>query len=226
GLLRAWGGTALQPHEWQQGLEMTTVAHARGLEHYLLRGSFDRLARLDLPAIIEMSAPSGQGTRFVLLLSMTGDHCRVLLDREYDIPSRVLNDNWLGRGHLFWRDFNQLGPRLSVGSVGDQVQRLHTLLSAMRALAVGEMPAAGQDIVFSQQTRNAVARFQQANELTPDGVVGPLTMIVLYNAFPTYTHPRLSEKGELPTTTEGAKKQDAVSEKTADMSAATGGEGS
>ena len=39
----------------------------------------------------------------------------------------------------------------------------------------------------------AVARFQKGKRLTPDGVVGPLTMILLYNAVPDYQHPRLSE---------------------------------
>lgn len=226
GLLRAWGGAALQPQEWQQGLEMTTIAQARGLEHYLLRGPFSRFARLDLPAIVEVFAPPGQGPRFVLLLKMNGDRCRVLVDREYDIPSGVLNEHWLGRGHLFWRDFKQLGPRLSVGSVGDQVQRLHTLLSALRAFTDSETPVAGQETVFSQHTRNAVVRLQQAHDLIPDGVVGPLTMILLYNALPTYTHPRLSDTGEPPPTTEGAKKQEGTAEKTAEMSTSAGGEGS
>ena len=52
--------------------------------------------------------------------------------------------------------------------------------------------------IFARQTEEAVARFQKIKRLTPDGVVGPLTLVLLYSALPGYPHPSLSAPGSPP----------------------------
>ena len=138
-----------------------------------------------------MIPPELQDTRFVLLLGLSREHCRIFLDYERELPLQVLSDNWFGKGYLLWKDFEELGTQLMVGSVGLNVQRLHRLLAIAPGLNGNSLPATGWETVFSRQTEAAVARFQRTKRLTPDGVVGPLTMILLYNTVPTYKHPRL-----------------------------------
>jgi len=48
-------------------------------------------------------------------------------------------------------------------------------------------------MTFDKKTEEAVAMFQRAKRLVPDGVVGPYTMIMLYNALPGYAHPHLRD---------------------------------
>ena len=60
-------------------------------------------------------------------------------------------------------------PTLRLGSRGDSVRELQTLL-ASRGFNPGPI-----DGIFGSQTQNAVILFQRANGLAADGVVGPIT---------------------------------------------------
>ena len=62
------------------------------------------------------------------------------------------------------------GPTLSIGSTGPDVRRLQIILVETKLLDVS-----GIDSNFGPKTRDAVQSFQQGNNLTPDGVVGPTT---------------------------------------------------
>jgi general secretion pathway protein A len=192
GLLRAWGVEGLQAGEWRNGaLDLNAIARTRRLEYLPVNGAFSLLSLLDLPVILELMEPARRETRFVLLVGIAGDRCRVLLDREREVPLQVLTEHWFGKAHLFWKDFENVGFLVTVGSVGQHVRRLHTLLSKAQGLNGGDTLTARPD-TFSRQTEEAVARFQKAKRLTPDGVVGPQTIVVLYNSLPGYPHPKLS----------------------------------
>jgi general secretion pathway protein A len=191
-LLHAWGVEGVRNNEWRRGsLDLGTIARARRLEYLPFNGSLNLAALLDLPIILELVLPEIQDTRFVLLLGLSRDRCRLFLDYERELPLQVLSDNWFGKGYLLWKDFEELGTQLTVGSVGLNVQRLHRLLAKTADLNGNGLPSSGWETVFSRQTEASVARFQRTKRLAPDGVVGPLTMILLYNTVPTYQRPRL-----------------------------------
>ena len=194
GLLRVWQVETLKDQEWQNGaLDLVSIARARQLEHLEFTGNLSLLSLLDLPIVMELVIPEQQEMRFVLVVKIGEDRCRVLLDREYDVSKRVITENWFGKGHVFWKDFEELGDFLAVGHRGKKVQRLHSLLSKAQVLSLTGTPAGTSQNVFSPYIETAVAHFQKGKRLTPDGVVGPLTMILLYNAVPDYQHPRLSD---------------------------------
>ena len=191
-LLQIWGVEKIRNNEWRRGsLDLGTIARVRRLEYLPFNGSLNLVALLDLPIILELVPPELQDTRFVLLLGLSRDRCRIFFDHERELPLQVLSDNWFGKGYLLWKDFEELGTQLMVGSVGLNVQRLHHLLAIVPSLNGNTLPSSGWETVFSRQTEASVARFQRTKRLTPDGVVGPLTMILLYNTVPTYKHPRL-----------------------------------
>jgi len=191
GLLHAWNVDPLRAEEWQGGaMDLGAIARARRLEYLPLNGSLNLLSLLDLPAILELTTPGQHETRFVLITGMNEDHCRVLVEREYTAPLPVLSAHWFGKAYLFWKDFEHVNAPLTVGSVGQQVKRLHTLLSQAPELK-SQLPANDHLDTFSQRTQELVARFQKSNRLAPDGVVGPQTMITLYNTLPKYPRPSL-----------------------------------
>ena len=167
-------------------LDLNRVARTHRLEYLTFSGNLNFLTLFDLPVIVELLTPDQKELRFVLLLKIKGDRCRVLLEEEREVPLRAISDNWFGRTHLFWRNFEDLEAHLTVGSVGQSVKRLHTLLHQARVYP--QLPSS----TFDRKTEEAVARFQQAKRLVPDGVVGPFTMIMLYNSLPGYPHPRLT----------------------------------
>lgn len=191
-LLRTWGTEGVRANEVRNGnLDLGALARARRLAYLPFNGSLNLVALLDLPIILEIMLPDMQDTRFVLLLGLSRDQCRIFLEHERKLPLQVLTENWFGKGYLLWKDFEEIGVQLTVGSVGLNVQRLHRLLAITPGLNGNPLPTAGWETVFNRQTEASVARFQRTKRLTPDGVVGPLTMILLYNTVPIYTHPRL-----------------------------------
>jgi len=62
------------------------------------------------------------------------------------------------------------GPTLSIGSTGPDVRRLQVLFVMTKAMVYTDI-----DGNFGAKTQDAVKSFQQGSNLTPDGVVGPLT---------------------------------------------------
>jgi peptidoglycan hydrolase-like protein with peptidoglycan-binding domain len=62
------------------------------------------------------------------------------------------------------------GPTLSIGSTGPDVRRLQVIFVMTKELDVSDI-----DGNFGPKTQDAVKSFQQGNNLTPDGVVGPVT---------------------------------------------------
>ena len=62
------------------------------------------------------------------------------------------------------------GPILSIGSTGPDVRRLQIIFVMTKVLDVSDI-----DSNFGPKTQDAVKSFQQGNNLTPDGVVGPMT---------------------------------------------------
>jgi len=226
GLLRAWGVDKLQPDEWRHNtLDLDAVARARGLEHIPLGGAFSLLTLFDLPVILEVPVPARQEVRFLLLLGVKDDRCRVLLDHEREVSLRVLREHWSGRSHVFWKDFDDLGERLSVGSIGENVRRLHALLFSVQALDEAELPTAGRETIFSRHTERAVARFQRIKRLTPDGVVGPLTKILLYNSLPAYSHPSLTTMAGTVGNEKSAAKREGAEKSPIGMHVTSGEEG-
>ncbi len=199
-LLTAWHSAALQKAEWQGGnLDLEAIGAARQLEHLLVTGDVRLLSRLDLPVMVGMAIPPSGKTRFVLIRQMAQTHCLVQLRREYTVPLESITSNWSGEAHLFWKDFEQIGSLLSVGSVGKSVEKLQDLLANVGQHADGAPLLGGlggrHTQFFGQRTQEAVARFQQMQRLVSDGIVGPRTLILLYKGLPKYTPPSLSGIG-------------------------------
>ena len=67
-----------------------------------------------------------------------------------------------------------------------EVKRLQQLLATRGCLS------GPPSLTYDTATTEAIARFQRSHRLVPDGIVGPLTKIVLYGALADYQHPRLS----------------------------------
>lgn len=71
---------------------------------------------------------------------------------------------------------------LRQGSRGQDVITLQYLLNVISEYYPG-IPAPTQDGIFGSGTRQAVIEFQEAMQLSPDGIVGPLTWQTLYKVY-------------------------------------------
>ena len=189
GLLAAWGAEPLRTDEIAGNrLDLQAIAARRGLRYLPTSGTLSRLAMMNLPAILELSLPESGQPRFALLAGFAGPNVIVRYGQMGTLLSPQEMDRvWFGDAHLLWRDFENFSPRLVPGSSGPEVKRLQQLLAR-----VGVYPPT-PSLTYDAATSEAIARFQRSHRLIPDGIVGPLTKIVLYGALVDYRHPRLSE---------------------------------
>ncbi|HEY2385951.1 MAG TPA: AAA family ATPase [Candidatus Binatia bacterium] len=187
GILAAWGEHPLAANETQLPDELETVAMRRGLLDVGLTGNRSMLRLLDLPAVLTLRFPGSTTPRFVALLGMDGTQAVLSIGgATTTVEAAALDRIWSGQAHVLWRDFDGIGGNLSRGARGVVVTRLQQLLQ--RAGVYHARPSG----VFDADTRAAVVQFQRSNQLAEDGIVGPLTRIVLYRTAGGYPRPTLA----------------------------------
>ncbi len=190
-LLELWDAPPLSLRERQQEpLDLPTVASGRALNELSVSGTWERLRLLDLPAILELVLPHKHRRRLVTLARMGQREANLMLEGEpFLLPLGQLAESWHGDAHVFWRDYEDLPAVLAQGSVGPKINRLNALLQ--EAGIRRDLSA----YFYDEVTAQAVALFQHKIGIRADGIVGPLTKILLYGSAPRYGSPRLSDKG-------------------------------
>jgi len=182
-ILAAWH---VRPLADDEAADLAQVAARRGLEDLRLVGNGNMLRLLDLPAILELRLPGADQPRAVALTGMSEGRAVLVVDGSpTPVDAAFLDRHWFGRAHVFWRDFETLGPAFGRESHGARVARLQMLLGRIGAYGGKE---SGQ---FDPATEGAVLAFQRARFLAVDGRVGRLTRIVLYAAAGGYPRPTL-----------------------------------
>jgi general secretion pathway protein A len=190
-ILAAWGELPLAADEARVPDALEAVAWRRGLQELFLTSNQSMIGLLDLPAVVALQVPGSGVPRYAALTGM--DDSRVVLSID-GVAATVVADQleplWSGQAHVLWRDFDGLGPVLGRGAQGVGVVRLQRLLR--RAGAFFGEPTGK----FDAAMETAVVEFQRSHRLEPDGLVGPLTRIVLYASVGGYRRPSLSLRSD------------------------------
>ncbi|MCW5889032.1 MAG: peptidoglycan-binding protein [bacterium] len=187
-VLAAWRLRPLAADEPVTTGDLATVAQRRGLEHLAITGNLGMLRLLDVPALLELNPPGTGAPRWAAMVSLRDGV--PLISGGGGAPEPVgtgtLEHMWYGQAHVFWRDFEALGPTpLDATSRGVRVARLQSLLARIGHYAGADN---GQ---FDARTQAAVVDFQRSRYVVADGIVGPLTRVVLYAAAGGYPRPSL-----------------------------------
>jgi general secretion pathway protein A len=185
-ILEAWGERPLGDDESRLPDDLETVAWRRGLQTIDLTANRSMLRLLDLPALLKVRLP-GPLERYAALTGLGED--RVVLSvhgASVSTDIETFQSIWTGEAHVLWRDFEKFGATLQPGSRGAAVAQLQELL---RRLGDAGVAATGS---FDAATSRAVIAFQRMHRLDADGLVGPLTRIVLYGAATAYSRPALA----------------------------------
>ncbi len=188
-LLAVWGLEPLSADERRAtSIDLWAIAGKRGVQYLPVSGTIDRLQAMNLPAILEIAVPPSQKRRFAVLTNLDQQH-GVLRYRGgfITVATGELAHLWLGEAHVFWRDFLNLSPYMAPGSVGEDVTKVQQMLARIGEYQ-GSFTAS-----YDRATSEAIARFQRSRRLVADGVVGPLTKILLYEATGAFDHPRLGD---------------------------------
>lgn len=145
------------------------------------QGSWARVQRLGLPLILVLQQ---QGARHVVLRGL--DRGTVLLGAGQEpvaFSREMIEPIWLGDFIVAWPQAANWPVEIKRGDSGAAVD----IVMRMAAQAETAWTGAG---VFDAGFESWLVAFQRQNGLTPDGIVGPKTL--LYLMAPTITEPRLA----------------------------------
>ncbi|MEQ8798871.1 MAG: AAA family ATPase [Salinisphaeraceae bacterium] len=163
---------------------------ADGLRCLSDQATLDELREFNLPALLTLR--DGDQVREIILSGIGDDDTvRIVTAEGQQTWSReTLLSFWTGEFTLLWR-LEAPTRRVSRGSVGPGVVWVRRRL----AIADGVNPdnrAGRPSPIFDQELETQVREFQLRQGVTPDGIVGARTMILLNNLEPAPNTPGLS----------------------------------
>jgi general secretion pathway protein A len=162
-----------------------------GLECLFKTGTWAKLRRYNVPAIIELSAPNGD-RKYATVVALGEDTATLDFGgRRYVLPFSEVDRYWEGPFIVLWRAASVTASSIAPGARGKDVEWVRQRLSELDGA-----PAGGrQRDVFDEDLRSRVMAFQRARSLVADGIVGEETLLHLSAGARDPRIPRLSETG-------------------------------
>jgi general secretion pathway protein A len=156
-----------------------------------LRATLAELRELNRPAVLLLNAGS-PNVQHVLITELATDTAHLKVGkREVDVSIADLSRSWFGDLILLWKPPTETVSSLARGAKGPAVRELRRrLLQWNNAVLVGEVSAA-----YDEDLANLVEDFQKSHHLTPDGVAGLDTQLMLDGAIALASSPRLMRDG-------------------------------
>ena len=168
------------------------AARQNGLSLHWVRADLDFLAKINVPAILRMQVPGGVASRYMTLSSMQGDEVVLRGGRSGDgvvrTSRKVLYERWSGEAYLLWKNFLNCEGTLPKNTNRESMVTLKMLLQDIGFKDIEITP------YYDQAVRDAVEAVQKRNGISVDGIVGPITKIVLYNEKKGLTIPHIRSK--------------------------------
>lgn len=160
------------PPDWSE--PGCSAGRERGFECLPQTGSWPKVRRFDLPAILELVLPTGLRHR-VTLIALNDESATVAIGgRQYTLPLLEIDRVWDGSFIILWK-----APfpwrRLSLGMRGDDVIWLRQTLDALD----GKSASPDTSDTYDEDLRRRVMGYQRDRSLIPDGFVGSETLVRL-----------------------------------------------
>jgi general secretion pathway protein A len=178
-LFRAWGAS-------YGGGDVCAQAEALGLRCRAARGGLEELRQLNRPAVLVMSDERGE--KFHATLTRLDDESATFAvgTKDMAVALGALAEQWSGHYTLLLRMPPVSANNIRPGGHGPDVEWLGKQLAQLD----GKPAEPAKDTVFDEMMVRRVKQFQLAQGLTPDGTVGPQTIMRLDIAVDTAA-PRL-----------------------------------
>lgn len=154
------------------------------------KDSLETLRNMDRPAILTLYADDGAPFHVVLAGLVDDKAIFIAGDTHYEMALAAITSRWFGEYLLLWKRPPFQSKLLQPGAKGDSVG---WLADSLQELGVYE--ATDREVRLEGTLLGAFKRFQFSKGLTPDGVLGPMSLIHL-NSARKVAGPRLSMQGE------------------------------
>jgi general secretion pathway protein A len=154
------------------------VAKQNGLLIHRIEKDLETVWRLNLPAILEFYLPGSLRPLYLTLCRIEDN--RITLkggekDDTIEIELHELAPYWSGEAYVLWKNFRTYTGTIPLNAPIDSII---TLKIHLRDIGFNEIEI---NPFYDEETQKAVKVIQEKHGIPIDGVVGPLTKIVLYN---------------------------------------------
>ena len=152
------------------------AAKEKSLLIHRIKGNLEGVKKLNLPAILELSIPGVSFPRYLTIEKMDEMQIKFKVkDGLIVVKPDEIKKYWLGRAYILWENIFSYKGTIPLTSPQESIIALKMHLHDMGYDKIKINP------VYDDQTRAAVKKIQKKYGLKADGLVGPLTKIVLYN---------------------------------------------
>ena len=153
-------------------------AEAQGLRCMEELGNLSSIMKLNSPAVLKLF--DDQGKEFYVTLAMIKGRIATLEagDEIRTVDLKEIEHRWLGDYTLLWRVPSNYRGDIHPGATGPDVHWLDMQL----AIIQGRKARTEKVLTYDAQLITEVKKFQISEEMVPDGIVGPQTIIHLNTA--------------------------------------------
>jgi general secretion pathway protein A len=173
-----------------KGQQVCDGGRGDGLRCLARTGSWTKVRRYDLPAVLEL-APPAQARHYALVTGFGGRTVNLEIGgRPFTVPLSEVDPLWDGMFIVVWRPPALTNVPIAPGMRDKDVEWLRDRLAAVDGVADG----ATDRRLYDSALRERVIGFQRSRVLDPDGLVGEETLAQLIIAANEPGVPRLSRQ--------------------------------
>ena len=154
------------------------AAEQNGLQVQRLGCDFNLIKSLNLPAVLEIALPAWESPGYLNIHRIENNNITLSKATAKEIivvPTELLKPYCPGAVYIPWKNFFAYKGTIPLTASQDSVIKLKMHLKDIGFNRIDINP------VYDDFAKQAVRQVQKKNGLRPDGIVGPLTKIVLYN---------------------------------------------
>jgi general secretion pathway protein A len=151
-------------------------------------GQLDQINRLNLPAVLTCEVSSTLSPVYVAICRRENDGYVVKMrpdDPGLFATAAELSAFYAGTAYIPWKNFFNYSGVLPVNASEETIIALKMHLREIGFTEIDLNP------VYDEKTREAIKQVQKKHALLDDGLIGPLTKIVLYNDIGRLNTPKL-----------------------------------
>jgi len=186
-ILKSWGVDKQERLQYRNP-ELQDLEEEFGFYIYQLNGNLKRLATLNYPALLEITLPNSEGTKYIALNSLKGDSGIFGSVDQLEIPLETIAPLWNHRALVLWKDFEDLPYLMENGFKGKEAIWLQKNLRLLGFYKGREAAS------FGPKTEQAVKRYQRQYNIKDDGRFDTESKLMLYNLLNIYPTPKLVKR--------------------------------
>lgn len=185
-VLRGWGIDPKTNAENDSNI-MDSMEKKHGLSVFSINSNMRHLKQLNQPAILEITLPDFQGSRYVALTAIKGDIAILGSMDRVEMPLSALEQLWNRKAIILWKNFEKLPNKFQKGYRGKEVMWLQNNLRSTGFFQGKQAKA------YGPKTEKAVKSFQRKYEISASGSFTDESKIMLYSLLNKYPTPKLKE---------------------------------